>query len=144
MHRLESGQTPDLTRERKLCFWRQIRQRIKKGAAAQTAAPPGNVTVSWKRRPQGSIPLISFTPRLFVCLRHGDVNVALSAPKPWSLYKAEVGQIWLKDIKFCSHLISMKAESERVREELSLPVTYACRRTTNDGQWRRLCLQIFF
>lgn len=73
----------------------------------------GNVTVSWKRRPQGFVPLFLFHSLFFVCFHQRDVNVALSTPELHGLYKAEVGQIWLRDIKFCSNFLCVQVETER-------------------------------
>lgn len=64
-------------------------------------------TLSWKRRPEGSLPLFPFTP----CLLFVSAAVtSLAGPTLHAVYKAEVGRIWLKDIKFCTYFIWIKVD----------------------------------
>lgn len=141
MHRLER-----LTSHVRLfCDFGKIKQTVKKVAVAQTAAPPKETSQSlMKMTPPRIRPSISFHSLSFVCFRmcdvDRDVSVAHSAPQPRGLYKAEVGRIWLKDIKFCSYFIWMKVETGRVREELSLPATYVC---TIGHKWQAVTQVVF-
>lgn len=76
--------------------------------------------LSWRRSFPRIPPSLSFSPRLFVCFCHRDVTVVLTAPPLLNVYKAEVGQIWLKDIQFCSYFTWVKIKPEGVWEEPSL------------------------
>lgn len=73
-----------------------------------------------EKLPQDPSLSFSFSPRLFVCFCHRDVTVVLTAPPLLNVYKAEVGQIWLKDIQFCSYFTWVKIKPEGVWEEPSL------------------------
>lgn len=84
----------------------------------------------------GSLPLFFFLSSSFVCFCHHDVTV--------NICKAEVGQIWLKDIKFYSYFTWIKIKSKGVWEVLSLLAVNMCQLPTNARPWRKLFLYISF
>lgn len=91
-----------------------------------------------EKLPQDPSLSFSFSPRLFVCFCHRDVTVVLTAPPLLNIYKAEVGQIWLKDMKFCSYFTWIKIKPEGVWEELSLLAINMYQLPTNARPWRKL------
>lgn len=79
-----------------------------------------------------SLPLSSSV----VCFCHHHVTV--------NVCKAVVGQIWLKDIKFCCYFTWIKVTPKGVWRVLSLLAANMCQLPTNARPWRKLFLHISF